>query len=269
MSEGGYFRRAARLVFRDGTWWWRALVVGAIGLVPYVGLFVVMGYHMVLMRDAAWGVDRGLPRFSERGEILRRTGDGLVVSLVWGLVLAVPLALVIVAWVFVNISHLGTGFDPGLPWWFAYAIWVPSAALGAVSTVALLRSAIYRSTSAGLSLKGVVSLIRSSPQAFREVTVILVSTSALALLVGVPVTYVQHASQLPSALFTYGWGFTAAAIFAPLWFVVYTAYGLWAKATDPATWPPLGQSVDAHAGPPVTGGSDIKPTVVDAPFDDV
>jgi len=243
LNEQGYFARASRAVFRDGTWWWRALVIGAVALVPYLGTFIILGYYMILMRGSAWGTDRGLPRFSEVREILRRAVDGFVLSFVWGLIIAVPLVIVAFAWAFNAVAQRGTGPVPALPWWSVYAIWVWTVALSVFMNVALLRVALYLKPTAGMSLPGVVGLIKRAPAGFREVTLLAVSASAFGLLLRTPITLMQFIPQVPAAALTYGWGFVAGAASAVLSFVVYVAYGLWAKDTDPATWPPLRKPV--------------------------
>jgi hypothetical protein len=268
LKEQGYFARAAQAVFSDGTWWWRALAIGAVSLVPYVGTIIILGYFMVLMRGSAWGADTRLPRFSDVREILRRALDGFVVSLVWGLVIAVPLVLVIVTWVFTTVAQRVIGSVPVLPWWWVYAYWVPAVALSVFMNVAVLRAAVYLKPTAGLSLSGVSGLVKRAPAGFRRVSVLAVSASAFALLLRTPITLMRYVPQIPAPALTYGWGLVAGAASAVLSFVVYVAYGLWAKDTDPSTWPPLGEPVVIQypslptdlplpASPPVESPSDV------------
>jgi len=269
LSTEGYYRRAARTVFADGTWWWKALIVGAIALVPYIGAFAALGYYMILMRDASWGVDRGLPELSEYPEALRQAVNGFVVSLVWGLVLAVPIAVLVTAWTVAAIAQSGPGVSPVLPWWNTYVIWVPSMALAVLSNVAVLRAAIYGKPSAGLSLGGVLALIKLDLRGFRAVTLLAVGVQLLGLLLRAPITLVRFIPQVPPTLVTYGWGFVVSATLASLSFVVFVAYGMWAQGTNPASWPPLRAPAVAAPDSPSDVTPEAKAPATDSPFDDI
>jgi len=270
MSTEGYFKRASRAVFTDGTWWWKALIAAAVGLVPVVGPFPVLGYQMIVMREAAWGIDRGLPKLSDYREILKQAANGFIVSLVWGMALVVPILILISVETVRAVTRTGIGATPILPWWNAYAIWLPSMALIVFSNVAILRTAVYLKPSAGLSLAGVIALIRRGPVGFRSVTLVAVGVQAIALLLRAPITLARFIPQVPTSLLTYGWGLVVGAVVAPLSFVVAVAYGLWAQDTDPASWPPLkAPSVAAPSvsRPDATPGVQTSPS--ESMFDDV
>jgi hypothetical protein len=270
LSDEGYFKRAARTVFADRTWWWKALIVGAVGLVPLVGAFAVLGYHLILMRDATWGVDRGLPPLSEYRGILRQAVNGFVVSLVWGLVLVPPLLVAVLISTAATVARVGTGSAVPLPWWSSYVVTLPALALLVFSNVALLRTAVYVKPSAGLDLKGVLALIRRDLPGFRAVTLSALGVQVLALLLRVPITMVRFIPQVPAAAITYGWGFIVGAIVAPLSFAVFVSYGLWAHGTDASSWPPLeSPSVAAPAGPQPDATPEVRTPGSDSPFDDV
>lgn len=270
MSNEAYYKRAAAVVFADRTWWWKALIVGAIGLVPVFGAFPILGYHLILMRDAAWGVDRGLPAISEYPEILRQAVNGFVVSLVWGLVLLFPILALVFVWTAASIAHAGPGPAPTLPWWNSYVIWLPTMALTVFSNVALLRTAVYVKPSAGLSLAGVLALIKRDLPGFLSVTLLAIGVQILALLLRIPITLARFVPQVSPSAITYGWGFVVGAIAAPLSFMVFVAYGLWAQGMNPASWPPLeAPGVAAPASPQSDTASDVERPGSDSPFDDV
>jgi len=259
LNADNYLSSAVRIVFTDRTWWWRALAVAAIGTVPYVGPLIVFGYFMVLMRDVAWGVDRGMPHFAGGMEIMRRAWDGFVVSLVWALVLVVPVIGFIAVWVTITLSRAGeSGASPSaLPWWFLLSFSLLSAALNVPVNVALLRTSVYLKPSAGLSIRGVLDLIRRYPAGFWRVTTIMLGVFAVSSILGAPVVYSRYfvtLNPVAGIVLLYGGGFIASLATAPLRFVMYAAYGLWARDTDPASWPPLAvssrevDSADSHVG---------------------
>lgn len=269
MSNEGYFKRASRAVFADPTWWWKCLIAAAMGFVPLVGSFPVLGYHMLLMREAAWGIDRGLPKLSEYREILKQTANGFIVSLVWGIVLAIPIVILVTLQTVAAVTQTGIGAAPSLPWWNTYAIWLPSIALIIFSNVAILRTAVYLKPSAGLSLAGVIALIRRNPAGFRSVTLVAVGVQVVSLALRAPITLARFIPQVPAPLLTYGWGLVVGAVVAPLSLVVAVAYGLWAQSTDPASWPPLAApSVVAPNAPGPETASVAQTPSSDSPFDD-
>ena len=269
MVTDSYFGRSARIVFNDPTWWWRTPVLALIGMVPILGTVVILGYQMVLMRDVAWGVERGLPRFNESSEILSRGWIGFVVSLVWGLIL-IPLVIIAgVALVLVQLPAImasPTSTPPSTPWWFVALVTLPSIAINVFAMVAVLRAAIYMQTSAGLSLAAVRDLIGRAKSGFVHVSVLMVSVALLGLVLALPATYLRQIAYFPAALglpLTYAAGFVLRLITAPLSLIVACAYGLWARQTDVASWPPLApMTADTH---PATAGRVEQALQPDAP----
>jgi len=243
MQSNGYAREAARRVFADGTIWWRAVVLSAVQLIPILGAFVVTGYMMIAMRDAARRVDQGLPRFNQRGEILRRGLDGFIVSLVWTLPLVVLTVIGVIGLVLLSLPAVIEGApiaEP--PWWLTLAIGLPLAILTVFVDVAILRAAVYLKASAGLSIRGVRELIRMNRHGFKYVAWLPVATIFLGLLLTLPGTLLSQNPELP-AYATLGLAnlssFVVGMVTVPLHLIVMTAYGLWGSETDPATWPPL------------------------------
>jgi len=243
LNPDSYVGRAARRVFADGTIWWRAVVLSALQLIPIFGGFVATGYIMVVMRDAAWGVDRGLPRASEGGEILKRGLDGFIVSLVWSIPLIVILIVGMIGWVVSSVSSvLAEGASPQLPWWLGLAIVIPAAFLSIFIYVAWLRAAVYLKASAGLSLSGVRQLIGLNRDRFQQVAWLPVAVGLFGAVLSLPATLVARNPELPVYVavgLPYLSGFVVGVIQVPLSLVVATAYGLWGSETNPSNWPPL------------------------------
>lgn len=242
LNSRGYFIRAARAVFADGTIWWRAVALSALNMVPILGAFVVGGYMMVLMRDAAWGVERGLPRFSEHREILRRGLSAFVISLVWSLPLIAVFMVVAIGQVIVTLPQMieGGATSP-LPWWFSLTISIPTALLSIFIYAAWVRAAVYLSTSAGLSLSGVRQLIGMNRKAFIQVAWLPVAASLLGTALALPASLLAQSTTIP-AYVTLGAsllsGFVIGLVTVPLSLIVGYSYGIWANETDPASWPP-------------------------------
>lgn len=235
MTDEGYLATAARTVFGDKTWWWKSLILAVLNIVPLVGAILVGGYHMVLMRETAWGGRSGLSDLSDLREIGRRGVDGFVVSFVWVL----PVAFVIVLPVMVYIM---ASAGEGLPWWWIYVVAGPVMLFSAIINVALLRAAIYVRAAGGLSVSGVIGLIKRCPAGFRTVTLIALGVLLVGQLLGAPASFLSSTTELPPLVnlaLSSGWSFVVGLILAPLTLVVRVAYGLWARDTDLATWEPI------------------------------
>ena len=265
MNPEGYFVRSARIVLRDRTWWWRTAALAVIQLVPIAGVIVLVGYEMMLMRDAAWGVDRGLPKFSKGSEILRNGAYGYAVMLVWSLVI-VPVTFVMVAGLLFSwLGHMVPGVVPVAPWWFYTPISALAVALSVWINVALVRTAVYQKIGAGLSPFGVRGLITAGRAGFARVTGLMLSVGITGILLAALSAYVRqvvlHLSGLPSTAALYGWALVIDLVFIPLHLVVACAYGLWAAETDPTSWPPLGPV--ARAADPDADGSPVLASSTD------
>lgn len=246
MGSTGYFARAAHSVFRDRSLWWRTPILGAAQLVPLLGSLVVTGYMMIIMRDAAWSVDRGLPHFGERDQILRQGFTGAVVSLVWGLLLG--LVFVVPCFIWGALTAL-SGDAPAIPWWLGLVISTPIALISVFLYVALVRSAIYQKISVGLSISGIRALIAANREGFKDIAWPALAVALFGVMLSAPSTLVVRQLDASSALalaLPYVWTFGVSLLTVPLQLTVAHAYGLWARDTDPASWPPLGPAVESH-----------------------
>lgn len=217
-------------------------MLSAVLLIPLLGSFAFTGYTLIVIRDAAWGVDRGLPTFSQRGEIVRRGWDGFIVALVWTLPLtAVFLVALIVYSVASTIGIIGT-VSPGPKWWLGFAIAVPTAVLEIFLYVAWLRAAVYLKATAGLSLKAVRSLIDANRGGFMRLAWLPVAATLLSAVLALPVTLFMPNPDVspfiadPVRLLS---TFLTGLITVPVTLMVATAYGIWGSETSPGTWPPL------------------------------
>jgi len=250
VRAGYYAGRAARRVFADKTIWWRAAVLSAVQLIPFLGAFVVGGYSLIVMRDAAWGVERGLPRFSDKREILRRGLDAFVVSLVWYLPLVALLVLGMCGWMVTIISAVRAGsVAPVPPPWFATPLLLPLAVLAIFVNVALLRAAVYLHSSAGLSVRAVRQLIGLNRDRFKFVAWLPVALALVGLVLSAPGMFLTRSIDPPLASIVANLSsFLVGLVQIPLSLVVSTAYGIWGSETDPSTWPPLRSvSTETHA----------------------
>lgn len=240
MSNSGYLRPAVERVFGDRTIWWRTPVLAALSVVPILGTLVESGYSMILMRDVAWGQDRGLPRFTERSQIAKRGISALLIGFVWSLGLFFSVLLIAMLATAIG-RPLGVFAPRPFPWWgFSVLFSIPAAVLQVFLQVALLRSAIYMTTSAGLSISGVRNLIYLNSERFRRVAAGAFAVTFVTILLSLPSTYLVSAMPQESvtrALLPYLWSAVIGLVTIPLRLVLSAAYGLWGSETDPSSWP--------------------------------
>ncbi|TLN26317.1 DUF4013 domain-containing protein [bacterium] len=256
MDGESYLARATRRVFSDGTLWWRAPALAALQLVPILNWFTTTGYVLMVMRDAAWGIDRGLPRFSEFKEILKNGVSGFVVSLVWSLVLVPVVMVALLAVILPSVPSIMNGYPaaPVFPWWFGPAIAAPSAFLSIFMYVAWLRTAVYVTSSAGLSVAGVRDLIRSNSTEFGRVAWLAFAAGLLPSILAVPGALLVQATNLPAgaaSAISYTSSFVVGVLGVVMSLIAGAAYGTWASSPGPSSWPPLAQepSTAGSSGP--------------------
>jgi len=242
VNAAGYLGSALRGVFGDRTWLQKTLVIALVGLMPFVGAFLILGYYMVLMRKTAWGGNR-LPGLSDVREILSRGLDGFVVTLVWTLVLIVPLLFLLVIGMALlapdSVFADGQAAYPEQLIWIMMIVIIP---VSVFSNVAILRAAIYCDMSAGLRLSGIRDVIERCPSGFWRVTGLMVLLTVLNTLLNSLATYPAQWMNLDtwSALVVdSASSFLLSIPSIPLMLVLHFAYGLWGRNTDPSSWPPL------------------------------
>lgn len=260
MKRTGYVREAFRLVFTDRSLWWRAPSLAALSMIPILGSIVELGYLMVLMRNTAWRVQRGLPPF-RNSQVFQQGATGFVVSLVWGLLIA-PLILAVIIYVgFMSIQGTTeSGVQPALPWWFSMATQIPSAILMVFVYVGLLRAAVYLRASAGLSVSGIRTLIERNRAGFRLVAWHALGIGLLGTALSLPAGLIARDPatwQLMRTLTPFLSAFLVGLIMVPLRLVVAASYGNWAADTEPSAWPPLREpsapSLRELSGAPAVG----------------
>jgi len=240
------------LLTGDTAWWKRTLALIAWSLIPILGAVILVGYRMVLMRDIAWGAERGLPRYAERDEILRLGIRGYLVSFVWAIPAMIPFFVVLAVQMVIMFSEGLRGGDvqPPATWPMMAALYVSIAIVSVVANVAVLRVSIYARTAAGFSAAGIRELIGSNRRGFLWVSLLFVLTFGFGIVLGLgAASLAQSLTESPLAAFfiTVAVGWTCRLVTVPLSLVVAYAYGLWAGETNPASWPPLGMTRAAWA----------------------
>ena len=137
MPETNYLKRAIDDLTREDGWWKPLLLLGLVACIPIVGPIVAVGYQLDWGKEAAWGMDRGLPR--KVGSIGRRLRYGLialVVYLVWLLPIIIVDALL--------------SLIPGIGMLLHVICVIAALVLVAVATVAVLRGLVYERIEPGL-----------------------------------------------------------------------------------------------------------------------
>lgn len=230
--ETVYLKRAWQALTAEQGWWKPVLVLALVQLVPIVGSIVVLGYLYQWGRDAAWGVERGLPRDAHRLAQAFKTGLiafaaglfwALVLSTISGLLSDIPTTGGLITFMFVPFS-------------FVFGMFV---------AVMIMRATIYDSLSPLFQFPQAWEMVTANPRGLLRVFGIF-CLAALSTLLITPATMGATAlGALSNAFFLFVF-FTMIAL-VPLAFLcsvigvvmgalALRALGYWFADFNPETW---------------------------------
>jgi hypothetical protein len=221
---------AWREVRKDPEWLKKALIVALVGLIPAVGTLVVLGYYLVYFRQAAWGMDRGLPEWKDYPDLALKGLSAFAVTFVWSL----PLTAVMVVAEMAGISYLtmrstlagvepqpssamALGMAAGFLMVLCTYLYVP------VTQSALIEFALFDRLEAGLGFRAVLRRMRENTRALTATSIRAVAVSLVAavpMLAGMALMFGAFAEGSPTLLavagLTYAGGALVTVLCAPI-----------------------------------------------------
>ncbi len=238
-------------VVRSPSWPVKMLQMGLVSVVPVFGAVVLNGYLLGWARDAAWGRTEPLPARlfgNEDGALYRRGWYAFVISLVYGL----ALALVYAACVSLSQSAFpAAAGQPAVLDLYAYAqqrvaihpillavYYAASLVISPFMLVSMMRMSIYGRLGAGLQFGRVLAMVRKGLASIAVIVVVTaLAEEAVSALSG-PLSDAALSAQLdPLATFGTFAGLVAAlALLAFVNAVSIRAAGLWTARFDVPRW---------------------------------
>lgn len=278
-----YLSRSWKMLTAEKGWYKPVLVLAAVFCIPVagsiLGTLAMLGYALEWARLTAWGID-SVPkqRNIKAGAILASGWRGFAVSIVWGLMYMLVLALLGLLLAAVGLVFLT-----------AIIQLVGSLVLGIVVTVAVMRAAVYQRFGAGFGFKQIWEMIRRDTNGLLHVWGVSMLCGFVVGLVGFVISMAIFTSMLPTVFtniaplineyeyygylteyettqmvagimnaFTSVWPamvvlkFVCGGFSAVTTMITYTACGLWFRQFDVPSWgspsDPL-PSVSAPDGP--------------------
>ncbi|MGN0073283.1 MAG: DUF4013 domain-containing protein [Coriobacteriales bacterium] len=141
----GYLGRAWRDLTSEKGWWQPVVILALVSLIPIVGGLIMLGYLLDWGREAAWGMDRGLPR--KVGSVGKR--------LKWGF-----FAMVIICCWVIPLSIVGgiLGIIPLLGWLIVIVAEVCCLVTATIACAGCIRMTIYDRIKGGLQFSRIFKM---------------------------------------------------------------------------------------------------------------
>ncbi len=244
MPQTNYLSRAWADLTREKGWYKTLILLGLAACVPLIGPIIVTGYLLDWGKEAAWGMDRGLPR--RVGSIGRRLRYGLIALVIF------------VAWLLpILIIDALLSMVPGIGMLLHILCIVAELVFFALSLVAVLRGLVYERIEPGLQFVRIfkmaghdtahlarafaISAVAWILALFISLLLNLVYAPVMALLAAGAVSTIQSLSLLLSiglvstvaALITYCFG---TVVITVLMAMAIRSYGYWLAQFEPAKW---------------------------------
>jgi hypothetical protein len=251
MENVGYLKASWRSLTADKEWWQPVILLALASLIPIIGPIAVVGYILVWAREAAWGLDRPIPRkLGDLGDLLKLGFFATVIIVVWVMILAI---------ISVGLSSLPFIF--GVIGSLAGDVLMVGGFM--ICSIAVLRATIYNSITPGFQLKMAWEMAKHDWKGLARVLCIgLVGSFAVGVLAVLLLLPIFAGLGILFTGFMYGnstftVAFVSLGIFAVLWVIViaclvmfadtlvsiifYRALGIWMEQFKPGTWGPSQQ----------------------------
>ncbi len=244
MSKTNYLSRAWGDLTREKGWYKSLILLGLAACVPFIGPIVVTGYLLDWGKEAAWGMDRGLPR--RVGSVGRRLRYGLIALVIFA---AWLLPILVVAALLTMIPGIGVLLN--------IVCLVAELVFFALSLVAVLRGLVYERIEPGLHFARIFKMAGHDTAHLAQAFAISAAAWLLALLISLLLNIVYApvgallaagaASSLQTLSLLLGIGLVATLvaiiayclgtiIVTVLMAIAIRVYGYWLAQFEPAKW---------------------------------
>ena len=238
-----YLRRSWRALTGEKKWLQTILILSLVQLIPVLGQIVVLGYFYQWARDAAWGIERGLPtNTSGLGHAMRTGFIAFVDFLCWFLVLSEINHLLS------RVPHTGV---------FLEAIFVPVfVACCVFAAVMVMRATLYDSATpcfqfaqaADMAQRDFLNLLKVLGVFLISLLVVFIAAPVAAVLLLLEGFGMSGGSLGVVTVLMLPLVYLCVVIFTTVSALAYRSLGYWTAEFKPATW---GVSSDGLPGSPV------------------
>ncbi len=159
--------KAFTFVFDDERWMTKVLIGGLVGLIPFVGQFLVQGYMLEVARNVAQGATQPLPEWDDWGTKIVRGLMAAIISFLYSLPLLLLACIILFPTMLIGSAMSNGGGDGGGAiamlgtFCFAFVAIIYSLAMMLVIPAALVRYAVTDDFMAALAFGEIFSMVRS------------------------------------------------------------------------------------------------------------
>lgn len=258
----GYYTKAWHLFSADKGWIKPLLVIGAANMVPIVGQLGVEGYGLEWARLVAWGADAHPKQKNVQvGACIKSGWRGFLVGIAYAIVL----------WL-IGLLIPGNTDDSG----YRLIMGILGIFMGAITSVAAIRSAIYQNFTAGYQVNRIYDMLKRDFGGFVKIICITIVMQLVVWLVLILLAVLMLGSVISALIGIVGMagvsghaGYlmvdqvasslaSAIPMLVILWYVASTAmswttlmtsamYGLWMRQFSVPAWGASGDPLPANA----------------------
>lgn len=246
--ETVYLKRAWAALTAEQGWWKPVLILALVQIIPVIGQIVAFGYLFQWAREAAWGIERGLPR--NTGKLNQAFKTGLIAF------------LTIVCWVIVLSFLHGLLKDIPMTGDLLAFMFIPFGFVsGMFVLVMIMRAVIYDAVAPLFQFQQAWEMVIAKPRGLLRVFGIY----CLAVLATMLITPTIGTILTINLFANYGWlaillvvvgmiplTYLCSTVFFVLLALALRSLGYWTGEFEPAKW---GTSQDGlpNKGAPRTG----------------
>jgi len=227
-----YLRRSWKALTGNEHWWKTVLILALVQVVPVIGPIIVLGYLFQWARDAAWGVERGLPKSTSGLSQAVKTG-----SIAFLMLFCLGLIFMAVNYLLSIVPYTGNALSVmAIPLLFA---------CGLFASVMLMRATIYDSMEPCVQISQAWEMVEKDPIGLLKVFgiyclsflgILMIAPGALVLLILNLVGITGTASFLVIMLCALPLAFLCQTIALVFFALSLRALGYWTAGFSPSTW---------------------------------
>lgn len=240
-----YLKRSWAATRKEPGWWKTVLILTLVQLIPIFGQIVALGYLYQWGRDAAWGVERGLPtKVGDLNSVLKTGAIAFVITFCGNLIISAAVSLL------TSVPILDVVFG---------VISVPVLlAVSLLLMVMVMRGVIYNSFEPGLQISQAWQMAKKDPLGLLKIFGISCLALIPLVVLGIPfglLIFAVCTAVDPSVAFVlavvlllvvlcFAYAFCATVVSA--W--TTRALGYWFAPFQPNTWGPSKEGIPAGTG---------------------